>query len=73
MNEPTLDDLVHAGKRRWGGEHLVVGEATDGILSRVYLHAERDGDLDLLASADSRLELLVKIQALKNAAQQGRR
>ena len=57
----TLEAIVRAGKRRWGGEHLVAGEGTDGIRHDCWLFAERDGDLHPLCEAPSREELMRKI------------
>jgi hypothetical protein len=66
----TLDDLICAARRRWGGEHIVVGETTDGIQHVVWLFVERERGqlLHELASAGSRAELLRIIEAGEPAA-----
>jgi hypothetical protein len=64
-DEITLDDLIRAARRRWGGEHIVVGETTDGIQHTVWLFVERERGqlLHELASTDSRAGLLQMIES----------
>ena len=61
-NEITLQDLIRAAKQRWGDQHLVASESSDGILTKVFIHAEKDNDLELLCEARTRVELLELIQ-----------
>ncbi len=64
-----LDDLLRAGKRRWGNEHLVVAESYDGIMALVWLFAERgqgdDRELVPLLTKASREELLKAIESVE--------
>jgi hypothetical protein len=67
-SSPTLADLHRAARGRWAGEHVIVSESYDGLLTLCHVFIDRGEEVIPVVETNSRQALLLAIQGEENTA-----